>query len=116
MEFAIIYGSQNSNYSMGNFNTKFLTSYVFHYPLIYGGTLFQFVAMLQHGGLKADTWDHRESTRTVYLNVFLAGVYANMNYHIEHHIFPQVPFYNLPKLHEHIKDQCLNLILASMMV
>ena len=29
-----------------------------------------------------------------------------MNYHIEHHIFPQVPFYNLPKLHEHIKDQC----------
>ena len=28
-----------------------------------------------------------------------------MQYHIEHHIFPQVPFYNLPKLHEAIKDQ-----------
>ena len=22
-----------------------------------------------------------------------------MNYHIEHHMFPGVPFYNLPKLH-----------------
>ena len=28
-----------------------------------------------------------------------------MQYHIEHHLFPQVPFYNLPKLHEAIKDQ-----------
>ena len=86
---------------------SFLPLMFFITPLLYGGTLFQFVAMLQHGGLKADTWDHRESTRTVYLNGFLGWcLYANMNYHIEHHIFPQVPFYNLPKLHEHIKDQC----------
>ena len=75
-------------------------------PLIYGATLFQFTAMLQHGGLKADSWDHRESTRTVYLNPILGWcMYMNMQYHIEHHLFPQVPFYNLPKLHEAIKDQ-----------
>ena len=62
--------------------------------------------MLQHGGLKADTWDHRESTRTVLLNPIHGWLlYFNMQYHIEHHIFPQVPFYNLPKLHEVIKDQ-----------
>ena len=28
-----------------------------------------------------------------------------MQYHIEHHVFPQVPFYNLPKLHVIIKKQ-----------
>ena len=28
-----------------------------------------------------------------------------MEYHIEHHMFPQVPSWNLPKLHEMIKDQ-----------
>ena len=28
-----------------------------------------------------------------------------MEYHIEHHIFPKVPFYNLRKLHKVIKDQ-----------
>ena len=27
-----------------------------------------------------------------------------MNYHAEHHFFPAVPFYNLPKLHEILKD------------
>ncbi len=30
----------------------------------------------------------------------------NMNYHIEHHMFPMVPFHALPRLHELIKDQC----------
>jgi fatty acid desaturase len=86
---------------------SFLPCMFFILPLIYGGTLFQFVAMLQHGGLKADTWDHRESTRTVYFNPILGWLlYLNMNYHIEHHLFPQVPFYNLPKLHKLIKDQC----------
>jgi fatty acid desaturase len=24
----------------------------------------------------------------------------NIEYHIAHHLYPQVPFYNLPKLHE----------------
>ena len=28
-----------------------------------------------------------------------------MEYHIEHHMFPMVPSYNLPKLYELIKDQ-----------
>jgi fatty acid desaturase len=29
-----------------------------------------------------------------------------MNYHIEHHMFPMVPYYRLPELHELIKAQC----------
>jgi fatty acid desaturase len=29
-----------------------------------------------------------------------------MNYHVEHHMFPMVPYYALPRLHELIKDQC----------
>ena len=75
-------------------------------PNIYGGIFLQFLVMTQHGGLKADTWDHRESTRTFYTNPFLGWLcYLNMQYHIEHHIFPQVPFYNLPKLHKIVKDQ-----------
>ena len=96
---------------------SFLPCMFFILPLIYGGTLFQFVAMLQHGGLKADSWDHRESTRTVYLNPILGWLlYLNMNYHIEHHIFPKVPCYNLKKLRIHIKkelpDPCIGLFQA----
>ena len=75
-------------------------------PQMYGSPLLQLTTMLQHGGLKADSWDHRESSRTVILNPIHGWLlYFNMQYHIEHHIFPQVPFYNLPKLHEAIKDQ-----------
>ena len=32
--------------------------------------------------------------------------YFNMNYHIEHHMFPMVPFHALPRLHERV-DPCL---------
>ena len=75
-------------------------------PQLYGSPILQLTTMLQHGGLKADTWDHRESTRTVILNPIHGWLlYFNMQYHTEHHLFPQVPFYNLPKLHEAIKDQ-----------
>ena len=31
-------------------------------------------------------------------------IYWNMNYHVEHHMFPMVPYHALPKLHELIKD------------
>ncbi len=55
--------------------------------------------------LKADSWDHRESTRTVYLNPVLSFLYWKMEYHVTHHMFPTVPSYNLDKLHHHIKDQ-----------
>ena len=30
-------------------------------------------------------------------------IYWNMNYHVEHHMFPMVPYHALPKLHEVIK-------------
>lgn len=76
------------------------------FPAMYGWPLVHFTAMLQHGGLKANSWDHRESTRTVILNPIHGWLlYFNMQYHVEHHLFPQVPFYNLPKLHKIIKDQ-----------
>ncbi|WP_198954384.1 fatty acid desaturase, partial [Kineosporia sp. R_H_3] len=30
-------------------------------------------------------------------------LYWNMNYHVEHHMFPTVPYHRLPELHEEIK-------------
>lgn len=43
-------------------------------------------------------------SRTIILPRFASFLYANMNYHAEHHFFPAVPFYNLPKLHGILKD------------
>ena len=32
--------------------------------------------------------------------------YWNMNYHVEHHMYPLVPYHALPRLHEAVKDDC----------
>lgn len=72
---------------------------------IYGAVLFVIIGYTQHAGLEENSIDHRKNTRTMYLNPLLRFLYWNMNYHIEHHMFPMVPFYNLPKLHHLIKDQ-----------
>jgi MocE subfamily Rieske [2Fe-2S] domain protein len=74
-------------------------------PRFYGGWLHQLLGLTQHAGLAEDTWDHRLCTRTVYINPVFQWLYMNMNYHIEHHSMPMVPYHALPKLHEQIKDQ-----------
>jgi len=47
--------------------------------------------------------DHRLNARTVYLNPISRFIYWNMNYHVEHHMFPMVPYHALPALHEELK-------------
>ncbi len=75
-------------------------------PQIYGGPVLWILAFTQHAGLKFNSNDHRETTRTVILGPVLGTfLYSNMQYHIEHHACPQIPFYNLPELHRIIKDQ-----------
>ena len=55
--------------------------------------------ILQHAGLRENVKDHRVNTRTVMMNPISRFLYLNMNYHIEHHMFPMVPYYHLPALH-----------------
>ena len=39
------------------------------------------------------------------MNPVFSFLYWQMEYHIEHHMFPNVPSYNLPKLHQMLQDQ-----------
>jgi len=71
-----------------------------------GNGLPNMLASAQHCGMKSATLDYRESTRTVLLNPVIAFFYWNMNYHVEHHMYPGVPCYNLPRLRKLI-DQDL---------
>jgi len=78
--------------------------YVF-LPYTLGAWHFVLVGVFQHASLAQDVLDHRVNTRTCYINPISAFIYWNMHYHIEHHTFPMVPYYNLPELHEVLKDQ-----------
>jgi fatty acid desaturase len=72
-------------------------------PRMYGAWHHVLCGLMQHGGLAEDVLDHRLNSRTVYLNPVSRFIYWNMNYHVEHHMFPMVPYHALPRLHEMIK-------------
>jgi fatty acid desaturase len=46
-------------------------------------------------------------TRTVTSNPLFSFLNLNLNYHLEHHLFPGVPWYNLPKVHALLRDDYL---------
>jgi fatty acid desaturase len=56
----------------------------------------------QHVGLLPNMPDFRLCCRTFTCNRFIGLLYWNMQYHLEHHMYPAVPFYNLPRLRETI--------------
>ena len=72
-------------------------------PRLYGAWHHVMTGLLQHGGLAENVIDHRLNSRTVYMNPVSRFIYWNMNYHVEHHMFPMVPYHRLPELHEEIK-------------
>jgi fatty acid desaturase len=40
------------------------------------------------------------------MNPIFRFLYWNMNYHVEHHMFPMAPYHALPQLHAAIKADC----------
>src|SRR5262249_3901675 len=75
-------------------------------PTMYGAWVHVMTGITQHGGLAEDVLDHRLNSRTVIMNPVLRFLYWNMNYHVEHHMFPMVPYHALPALHEEMKPYC----------
>lgn len=73
-------------------------------PRIYGAWHMVMTGLLQHGGLAENVLDHRLNSRTLYMNPVSRWIYWNMNYHVEHHMFPMVPYHALPRLHALIED------------
>jgi len=75
-------------------------------PNFFGSWLMVIYGLTQHAGLAENVLDHRLNCRTVYMNFVNRYLYWNMNYHVEHHMFPLVPYHALPRLHEAVKQDC----------
>lgn len=80
--------------------------FLFILPQFFGTWLMILHNTPQHAGLAENVLDHRLNCRTVYMNPISRFIYWNMNYHVEHHMFPLVPYHALPKLHKLVKDDC----------
>jgi Na+-transporting NADH:ubiquinone oxidoreductase subunit F len=73
---------------------------------LFGTWLLVTYGYTQHAGLAENVLDHRLNCRTVYMCWIHRYLYWNMNYHVEHHMFPLVPYHALPKLHVAVKEDC----------
>jgi Na(+)-translocating NADH:ubiquinone oxidoreductase F subunit len=75
---------------------------------LFGKWLMVVYGLTQHAGLAENVLDHRLNCRTVFMNPLNRFLYWNMNYHVEHHMFPLVPYHALPALHEAVKGDMPN--------
>ena len=74
-------------------------------PRVLGAPVMLLFTLIQHVELMENSPSILESTRSFRASGLGRFLYMNMNNHVEHHLYPQVPFHALPKLAEAVKDQ-----------
>lgn len=67
-------------------------------PLLIVGILTAIRGFTQHG--ITDPCDPYIASRTILPNPLVGFFLLHENYHLEHHLFPEVPSYHLPRLHQ----------------
>ncbi|WP_306151371.1 fatty acid desaturase [Roseovarius sp. MMSF_3281] len=79
-----------------------LLFWVWILPCLLGQPFLRLYLLAEHGRC-AFVANMLENTRTTFTNRVVRFLAWNMPYHVEHHSLPQVPFHQLPALHEHMK-------------
>ncbi len=74
-------------------------------PRVLGAPVMLLFTLLQHVELQEDSPSILESTRSFRGNWLANFLYMNMNNHVEHHLYPQVPFHALPDLARAVEVQ-----------
>jgi fatty acid desaturase len=80
-----------------------LLFWVWLLPVLLGQPFLRLYLLAEHGDCPrvANMFENTRTTFTTGLVRFLAW---NMPYHVEHHVYPSVPFHRLPDLHHRIRD------------
>jgi fatty acid desaturase len=73
-------------------------------PMLIINTMVNIRGMSQHTFLENQA-DPVRGTRSILTNPITTFFMCNENYHLEHHLYPRVPWYHLKKLHYEVRDQ-----------
>jgi len=67
---------------------------------------FRIRGAIEHGNVP-DPGNPYQQTRTYFMSPVLGFFLSpkSVNYHLEHHLYPSVPFYHLPRLHQALQQQ-----------
>lgn len=68
-------------------------------PMLIINTFVNIRGMSQHTLLEQHHGDAVRGTRTILTNPVTTFFMCNENYHLEHHLYPGVPWYHLPRIH-----------------
>jgi fatty acid desaturase len=74
-------------------------------PRILGAPVMLLFTLIQHVEMQENSPSILQSTRSFRTSWLGRFLYMNMNNHVEHHLYPQVPFYALPQLNRAVADQ-----------
>ena len=74
-------------------------------PRLLGAPIMLLFTLIQHVEMAENAPSIVQSTRSFRTGRLGRFLYMNMNNHVEHHLFPQVPFFALPALREAIASQ-----------
>ena len=74
-------------------------------PTLLGRTVMLLFTVIQHVEMAENSPSILNSTRSCKSSPIASFLYLNMENHVEHHLYPQVPFFALPALHRQLKDQ-----------
>ena len=72
-------------------------------PMLVINTMVNIRGMSQHTFLEHQS-DTILGTRSILTNPVTAFFMCNENYHLEHHLYPSIPWYNLARLHRLLRD------------
>ena len=74
-------------------------------PRLLGAPIMQFFTILQHAETAVNSPSILDTTRSFHTNWLGRVLYMNMNYHVEHHLYPNAPFFSLPALAREVASQ-----------
>ena len=96
--------AERSTYTLFSSLALILLFWLWILPVILGQPFLRLYLLAEHGDCPRVA-NMLENTRTTFTTALVRFLAWNMPFHVEHHVYPNVPFHRLPALHDLMQDR-----------